>query len=155
MQDVGQRCWTALKSLQRLTQENPDMKAKVERCRSSDMDKFKCIGLTLRTEQNNKRSPVQRNETVEYITTKVKFSLRGSLACSCWTRNHSWPTKSSGTVARFGKRSGNRRWRHLTFIVRKWTGDEGRCEKNPPRFSTSTASALRKGPTRRRATWTR
>ena len=48
------------------------MKVKVERCRSSDLDKFKCIGLSLRTEDNNKRSLVQRNETVEYITTMVK-----------------------------------------------------------------------------------
>ena len=50
----------------------PDMKVKVERCRSSDLDKFKCIGLSLRTEDNNKRSFFQRNETVEYITTMVK-----------------------------------------------------------------------------------
>ena len=42
------------------------------------MYKFKCIVLSLRqekTEDNNKRSLVQRNETVEYITTMVKFSL--------------------------------------------------------------------------------
>ena len=39
------------------------------------MDKFKCIGLSLRTDDNNRRSNVQRKETVEYITTMVKFSL--------------------------------------------------------------------------------
>ena len=32
--------WAALKSLQRLTLKNSDMKAKAERCRASDMDKF-------------------------------------------------------------------------------------------------------------------
>ena len=53
---------------------NPETKAKVERCRS-DMDKFKCIILSLRTDDNNRRSLVQRKETVEYITTMVKFSL--------------------------------------------------------------------------------
>ena len=69
------RCWAALVSSQRLTHKNPDMKAKVEGCRSSEMDKFKCIGLSLRAEDNDKRSLFQRNETVEYITTMVKFSL--------------------------------------------------------------------------------
>ena len=72
------RRWTqgaALNSLQRLMQKNPDMEAKVERCISSDMDKFKCIGLSLRTEDSNQCSLVQRNETVECITTMVKFRL--------------------------------------------------------------------------------
>ena len=72
---LDKRCWVELKSLQRLSQKNPDMKAKVERCRASDMDKFKCIGLPVRTDDNNKRSLVQRTETVEYITTMVKFIL--------------------------------------------------------------------------------
>ena len=39
------------------------------------MDKFKCIGLSLRTDYNNRCSNVQRKETVEYITTMVKLSL--------------------------------------------------------------------------------
>ena len=51
------------------------MKAQVERCRASDMDKFVCVGLSLRTDDNKKRNLVQRKETVEYITTMVKFSL--------------------------------------------------------------------------------
>ena len=59
---LDKSCWAALKSIQRLTQNNPDMKAKVGRCRSSDMDKFKCIGLSLRTDDNNRRSNVQRKE---------------------------------------------------------------------------------------------
>ena len=46
---LDKRCWAALMSLQRLTLKNPDMKAIVERCRSSDMDKFKRIGLGRRT----------------------------------------------------------------------------------------------------------
>ena len=41
---LDKRCWAALMSLQQLTLENRDMKAKVERCRLSDMDKFTCIG---------------------------------------------------------------------------------------------------------------
>ena len=100
--------------------ENPETKAKVERCRS-DMDKFKCIILSLRTGDNNRRSLVQRKETVEYITTMVKFSLVKRI--SCWTRNQSLPTRSSGTDARLRKRrrSGNRRWRHLTCSVRERT----------------------------------
>ena len=32
---LGKRCWAALKSFQRLTQKNPDMKAKVDRCMAS------------------------------------------------------------------------------------------------------------------------
>ena len=39
------------------------------------VDKFKCIGLSLRTDDNNRRSLVQRKETVGYITTMVKFSV--------------------------------------------------------------------------------
>ena len=70
---LDKRCWAALKSLQRLTHKKPDMK--VDRCRSSVMGKFKCIGLTLRTEDNYFRIFCQRNETVEYITMMVKFNL--------------------------------------------------------------------------------
>ena len=72
---LDKECWAALKSLQRPAQKNPDVKAKVERCKLSDMDKFKCICLSLRTDDNNKRSLVQRKETVEYTATMVKFSL--------------------------------------------------------------------------------
>ena len=60
------RCWPALKLLQRFTLKNPYMKAKVDRCRASDMVKFKCIRLSLRTDDNNWR---------EYITTMVNFSF--------------------------------------------------------------------------------
>ena len=113
---LDKRWWAALKSVQRRTLENPDMKA---RCRLSDMDKFK---YSLRTDDNNRRSNVQCEEAVEYITT---------LACSCWTRNHSWPTRSSCTVARLRKRrrSGNRGWRYLTCIG--WC-DASRCEITHP-----------------------
>ena len=55
--------------------EKSDLKANVERCRIGDWDKFKCVGLALRTDDKSKRSMVQRKETVEYITTMVKFSL--------------------------------------------------------------------------------
>ena len=65
------RFWAA--SLQRLTQKNQHKKTKVEGCKLHDMDNFKCIGLSLRTDDNNRRSLVQRKETVEYITTMVKF----------------------------------------------------------------------------------
>ena len=41
----------------------------------SDMDKVKCIGLALRTDDKNNRSMVQRKETVERTTTMVKFSF--------------------------------------------------------------------------------
>ena len=51
------------------------MKAKVERCRLSDMDRFSCFGLALRTNDTNRRSDVQRKDAVEYITAMVKFSL--------------------------------------------------------------------------------
>ena len=42
---LDKRCWPAVMSSQRLTHKNQDMKAKVERCRCSDTDKFKCIRL--------------------------------------------------------------------------------------------------------------
>ena len=72
------RCmWSAsfCDAMQRLTLKSPETKAKVERCRLSDMDKFKCIGLPWRTQDYNRRSDVERKETVEYITTMVKYSL--------------------------------------------------------------------------------
>ena len=74
-QDVGQEVLGRVEFITTTHAKKSDMKTKVERCRSSDMDKFNCIGLSLRTEDNNKRSLVQRDETVEYITTMVKFSL--------------------------------------------------------------------------------
>ena len=53
---LDKRCWAALKSLQRRTQKNPDLKANVERCRIGDWDKFKCIGLALRTDDKTSSS---------------------------------------------------------------------------------------------------
>ena len=139
--------------------KNPDMKAKVERCRLSDMDQFKCIGLSLRTDDNNRRNNGQRKETVEYITTMIKFRL----------------VKRISGVPMLDKES-------LLAYQKQWYGcspEEAKAKresalasphvhrekvdgvmqvavkKKPPRFSSSTGSALRKGPTRRRATWTR
>ena len=123
----------------------PTSKTGLQSCKSLSVGLFGCIGISLRTD-NNSRCNVQRKETVEYITTMVKFSL---VKRDLW-RPHVGsgiilgPIRSSGAVAREIVTT--------TCIVRKWDrGDAGRCEKNAPRFSTGTASALSQGSTRRRA----
>ena len=68
-------CFSALKALQRLTQKNTDMKRRVDMCVRNDMEKFKCIALSLRTDQERTRSSRQRDETVEYITTMIKVTV--------------------------------------------------------------------------------
>ena len=122
MQDVGQICWAALKSLPRLAAKNPDMEAKVDRCSLSDMDKFKCIGLSMRTDLNNRRSMVQRKETVEFVTTMVKFSLVKKISGVLMLDKEALLAYQHQVArSRKRRRCGIGRWRHLTCIVSKWT----------------------------------
>ena len=134
------RCKTLDKRCSR--RKNPEMKAKVERGRTRDMDKFKCIGFSLRTDDNDKRSLVQRKETVQYITTDGHVQPREE---DLWRAlvGQGIILGLPEAVVRLLAR-GSEGEVEIGFGVTSRAA--GRCEKIPPRFSTSRASALRKGP---------